>query len=92
MYNEESLMHFLELQKQYEKRFVGKKKNQLYPRIWYEIEDYDVLSKILEEALSKNEVLTKLDSIYELEIKNLDKRFNDTLEEGIKKLEEKYFK
>ncbi len=44
MDNKDSLMRYLELQKQYEEQFIGKEKYQLYPRIWFKINDYDVLS------------------------------------------------
>ena len=69
-----------------------KEQYQLYPRIWFKINDYDVLSKYLEEAISKNVVLLELESINKLEEEDLNKRLHDTIEQGIKLRKDKYFK
>ena len=92
MYNKDSLMRYIELKKQYEKQFIGKEQYELYPRIWFKIDDYDVLSDYLEEAISKNVVLLELNSIHNLEMEDLDNRLRNTLEQGIKMRKDKHFK
>ncbi len=83
-------MRFLDLKRQYEKRFAEIEEYKLYPRIWFKEDDYDKLSCYLEEALSKNVILTELDSILEWEYRDLDERFNRVIEEGANRLLKEY--
>lgn len=51
---------YIELKDSYEKKYKYK---NIYPREWYDIDDYDIKNKLLKEALGKNVLLFDLDLI-----------------------------
>lgn len=73
----------MELEQLYESKYQGTQDGDLYPDIWYSIEDYELRAKLLEEAINSNQLLYQLETVQRLIDNELDNRIRNNIQKSI---------
>ena len=69
----------MELEKQYLNNYKDKNENQLFPRDWYSIEDFELTAEILKEELEKKTTISETELYKKVHDDMVNKIFYDNL-------------